>query len=433
MSLIIGLTGDVSGSSEYNMVYGVKHYYEQASSALERTGNMSLHKSLPVQSKMRRCVLKPDGTVAYYLNANDSTKKEDGTAANLTGADGNVMVEIPEHYESFSDNTQNKYYQVNISLYPFPNCIHKEKRYVSAYLCTIDRTNNKAASVVNTTAQYRGGNNNSSYDGTYRSFLGLHASNINISQCRTYAENIGSGWTCLDWDTYMVIYWLYVVEYANLNCQLNFNSTPTSEGYKQGGLGSGFTNIDWAKWITYNGNSPILPCGYTNSLGNNSGTKTFSLSTEQANAYGASFTTYPNSYRGIEFPWGYWVWVDGFFGVGDGTNQKVYICRDKTKYSNTLNSGYELKVTAPKFNWTYGKEIIRNDQGDLIYTNATGASSATYFCDCVKNNVENNTNYGLIVGGGSCDGSHAGFGCLSSHVGFGWAGVDGSFRVSYRK
>ena len=41
MILIIGLTGDVSGSSEYNMVYGVRHYYKQASSALERTGNMS--------------------------------------------------------------------------------------------------------------------------------------------------------------------------------------------------------------------------------------------------------------------------------------------------------------------------------------------------------------------------------------------------------
>lgn len=47
---------------------------------------------------MRRCVLKADGTVNYYLNPNNSNFKEDGTPSVLTGADGNVMVEIPKHY-----------------------------------------------------------------------------------------------------------------------------------------------------------------------------------------------------------------------------------------------------------------------------------------------------------------------------------------------
>jgi len=51
----------------------------------------------------------------------------------------------------------------------------------------------------------------------------------------------------------------------------------------------------------------------------------------------------------------------------------------------------------------------------------------------VKNNVENNTNYGLVVGGGSGNGSRAGFGSLDSGVGFSWAYAYGSFRVSYRK
>ena len=39
-------------------------------------------------------------------------------------------------------------------------------------------------------------------------------------------------------------YWLYVVEYANLNCQLDFNAQPTSEGYKQGGLSAGVTTLN---------------------------------------------------------------------------------------------------------------------------------------------------------------------------------------------
>ena len=37
-------------------------------------------------------------TIAYYLHPDDSSKKLDGTAADLTGADGDVMVEIPITY-----------------------------------------------------------------------------------------------------------------------------------------------------------------------------------------------------------------------------------------------------------------------------------------------------------------------------------------------
>ena len=36
-----------------------------------------------------------DGQVNYYLNKDDYTKKIDGTPSNLSGVDGDVMVEIP--------------------------------------------------------------------------------------------------------------------------------------------------------------------------------------------------------------------------------------------------------------------------------------------------------------------------------------------------
>ncbi len=45
--------------------------------------------------KIRPCVLRnPQGTVNYYLDYDDFTKKADGTTANLTGADGDVMIEF---------------------------------------------------------------------------------------------------------------------------------------------------------------------------------------------------------------------------------------------------------------------------------------------------------------------------------------------------
>ena len=47
----------------------------------------------------KRCVINPaTREVNYYLLSTDSTRKADGSAADLTGADGEVMVEIPVTY-----------------------------------------------------------------------------------------------------------------------------------------------------------------------------------------------------------------------------------------------------------------------------------------------------------------------------------------------
>ena len=58
--------------------------------------------ALPVQAKMRRCVLNDAGQVVYYLAPGNSTLKEDGEASDLTGADGQVMVEIPAFWFKYS-------------------------------------------------------------------------------------------------------------------------------------------------------------------------------------------------------------------------------------------------------------------------------------------------------------------------------------------
>lgn len=47
---------------------------------------------------MRGCILNADGSVNYYLSATNWANKTDGTSSDLTGADGNVMVEIPKFY-----------------------------------------------------------------------------------------------------------------------------------------------------------------------------------------------------------------------------------------------------------------------------------------------------------------------------------------------
>ena len=55
----------------------------------------------------RPCVVK-DGVVQYYLNPNDYSLKEDGTPANLNGADGDVMAEFNKMYYKIERDTDNK-------------------------------------------------------------------------------------------------------------------------------------------------------------------------------------------------------------------------------------------------------------------------------------------------------------------------------------
>lgn len=76
---------------------------------------------LPIQASMRRCVMNDSGVVQYYLDSANSTKKKDGSASVLTGADGQVMVEIPRFY--YSHSLTGNVHEWDVSLTPFSGSI----------------------------------------------------------------------------------------------------------------------------------------------------------------------------------------------------------------------------------------------------------------------------------------------------------------------
>lgn len=402
-------------------IYGVRHFYGQSSPDLTRIGAADLHRDLPVQSLMRRCVVDDLGVVKYYLKADDSTKKEDGTAANLSGADGQVMVEIPAHYRKCSLDSTNGYMDVEISMFPFEGAIAVPRYLVSAYEATLDRANNKLSSVVNTDANYRGGNNTADWDGTYRDLRGLPVSNISLTNFRTYGRNRGTGWGCYDYNAHLAIYWLFVIEYATLNSQKAFNASLDAEGYHQGGLGPGVSNF--SNWSAYNSNNPIIPCGFTNSLGNATGVKEFTLSEAQAEAYGGEHSESVPSYRGIENPFGHLnKWTDGFLGVGHtgGDYQEIYVCRDPQYYDSSVNEHYVKFNDHEAASNGYCKAIVASDPslqaairayGDIFDRDDDGSAS-TYFCDYHYHTNTEGSVCGLRVGGSALSGSAGGLACF---------------------
>jgi hypothetical protein len=337
------------------------------------------------------------------------------------------MVEIPEHWRRFEfEGTK---WRVLLSEFQLPGFHFVPKVYRSAYEAVIDRTTSNApklASVVNSAPEFRGGNNNSAYDSETRSLLGKPGTYTSLTNYRTYARRrgtagkSGAGWNCDVYDVQKICYWLFVVEYANLNCQATYNAQPTSQGYKQGGLGAGVTTVTSALWSAWNATNPFVPCGYTNSLGNRTGIVDFAMPSE----YGASLTVQVPSYRGLENPFGHiWSWTDGckcrisaaIENGGTGLSD-FFICNDPSKFQDSSYNDYEKRGDLPRAEG-YVREMLIGKFGENMPKLATGASSSTYFSDYFYTNIpaSSEAQRGVLFGGYASNGASAGFGCAYTY------------------
>lgn len=357
-------------------VYGVEWDTTLGTTVLTRVGPPSAHNAvsgLPVQSKMKRCLLLDNGTVNYYLNPNNSNQKADGSPANLTGADGQVMVEIPQHYRKFefSGNIQ----RVLISERPFDGAHLVPLQYISAFEAAVQRSTSKLSSVINTTTDYRGGNNTSAWDSDGRSLLGKPATSISRINFTTFAANRGAKWFQMLYETYKTVIWLYMIEYAERNSQATFNASLTIDGYRQGGLGAGVTNINATTWNTFNSFNPFLNCG-AGAMNNFNSSTSFTHPT-------LGITEIP-VYRGIEHPFGHiWKWAEGINVRALVSSIEMYTANAYT-FSSTNYTGYSLQG-----NLAISTDYIRNlltgtasGQVEIMPTTVgSGASSTTFWSD----------------------------------------------------
>lgn len=408
MGLIIGM-GNTKPEFAYDFYYGIEWDTTVSNPVPTRIGKAELHAELPVQSLIRRCVLKTDGTVNYYLNANDSTKRDNGAAANLSGADGQVMVELPECYARFEmDGTKRR---ALISTQELPGFHKWNKAYISAYEATVQRSTNTLMSVVNTGADYRGGGNNADWDGTYRSLLGRPATNISLTNFRAYArQGRSTEWNCNVYQLHKELWWFFAIEYCNFNSQAEYNAALDSNGYHQGGLGAGVTQI--SDWDGYNGAMPFVPCGTTNSLGNRTGVVTYNAM--KADGTTVHYAAPVPSYRGVENPFGHiWKWTDGCLcniqSEAAGGVSMFYVCDNPANFASSISANYDYRGDLPRSNG-YVKEVILGEYGEIMPL-SIGGGSTTYFCDNFYTDIpgSGSATRGVLFGGDAFYGADAGF------------------------
>ena len=408
--------------------YGVEWDVTVADPTCTRIGNPLLHKSLPVQSAYKGCIVK-DGKLRYFLNPNDWSKKENGQTANLDGTDGDVMIRTPRFYGKSGSNGNKRWVRIS-TIQIDASWTEIPEMFISAYSNTIytDGDTTKVASVVSTDTKYRGGGRRSAYDeylstDQFKTDLGKPVSNISRATMRTYATAAGQELLCYEFYKW-IFYWNYVIEYANFNSQKEFNSELTSDGYHQGGLGSGLTAWSWDKWNTYNENCAITPCGYTNEFGNFSGIKAIQIQSSEK-------TLYANRWRGFENPFGdIWINLDGIVIKRNsaGEDSFVYTTSDSSSFTDKISETYTTKEIAQD-GWI--KEFNLGETAEIV-PSLVGGSESTYKCDyhqCATSSTDNRT---LLVGGSAHNGGTAGLGSFYSHNGVGTARTNVGFRTVIR-
>lgn len=408
--------------------YGVEWDSTVADPTLTRIGNPLLHKSLPVQSQYKGCVAN-GAKVNYYLDPNDWSKKANGTPSVLDGTDGTVRVHIPKFYGKSGVEGNKRWVRIS-TVKCDDTWVEIPEMLLDAYRSTVNQTGNKAVSVVNTTAQFRGGGNRTANDtylssDKFRSDLGKPRTNISRANMRTYAANAGSEMLCYEYYKW-IFYWAWVIEYATFNSQATYNAELTADGYHQGGLGPGIT--DWNNnangWSGYNGTYPITPCGYCNDIGNFTGIKELVIPETVVD----ESTTVPTKtfkvprWRGFDNPFGdIWTNLDGIILERTAANQpsSVYTTSNPSAFGDDNTAKGKMTVAGKEIaSDGYTKDFDLGSKGEII-PSVVGGSATTYMCDYHWCNAASTSLRTLVVGGFADNGGFAGLGTFGSDHGVG--------------
>lgn len=384
--------------------YGVRWFYgvsptdpqfTDGQTALLRIGNASYHQTLPVQSLMRGCLLDDDGNVVEYLSG--SWLDHD-----LSGASGQVMVEVPGTWWRFSESAWGAGVdrRALVSLEEFEGAFYVPKFYVGAYEASYDANSKmqSAAGVLPKVSQ-------------------------SLTAFRTAARKRNTAntkWNVLPYLQYKVLFWLYMIEYANRNVQLTFNSARDANGCKQGGLGIGVTNVpSWSAWTEFNNNCPFVVCGTSDSLGDESGD--FQKDAADYTNGDKTLTTSDSlvhipRYRGIENLFGHiYKFIDGIrvYPATDKTVRPVYTMDDPAKFAagDSSVSGWS-NIGNESGTQGFTKKLIFGAKGEIM-ASVVGGGSSTYWADY---HYADGTGLKAVLCGGAHFGSHAGLGVSRSDL-----------------
>ena len=315
----------------------------------------------------RPCMLYSNGTVAYYLDENDYTKKTDGTDSDIANEafDGNAMMEWGRDgkriwYKIVADSDDVTSYSVYIAdhkedagykAWSFYNKddILGEHFYTPIYSGSLD-ANNKLRSLSG------------------KAIMNGKSGTQEIS----YAKANGDSWNIEVWSDKLLMFLLLYLMGKSLDLQTTFG-----QGHSRGGSSA----------------SALINTGTLNDNGL---------------FYGYSSTDKKVKVFGMEDQWGeQWNRTAGLM-----LNNGTYYYKLVEGTADGTTSGYRTTDTNGMLNGgaspTTNNYVSKfNVVGDVILPSEVGGSSSTFYCDYFYQN-QSGVRFALL-GGSSYDGAYCGF------------------------
>lgn len=438
-SLIINEQGNPAwGSAVFiptfeNAAYGIE--WTKDDNDIIRIGNAKFHRELPIQNRLKGCVYN-EKKISYFLNPTGWAKPlENGFVPPLDGSDGDVGVRVPEFYICVKD-TGTKY-QLWISDFNIDGTFIRVHPFIISHTKTMTRMNGSteevfSACIKEDNTEYLGGNKSSSV--AANKLQGRPRTGISYTTAIQLCANRGDWITMIDYLEYCAIQALCYIEYANFDNQAALNTNLTSEGFKQGGLGAGVTNLEWDRWITFNDKNPIIYTYWSSehNVGNGSTiTKEFAIA--GYNTDGSYFNTYPAIYRGIlNFFGDIWTFVRDVNIINKDTNyNSVYLLKKGVNHSDVTKDNINEKC------YLIGEQANTNNFitefdfrfGPYFVPNKVGTNKKADY-NWIRDNNGQDTNKAvcvLLLGGNATYGSRAGSGSFDSL----WVRSDSSANVGF--
>lgn len=404
-----------------NAAYGIE--WTKDDNDIIRIGNAKFHRELPIQNRLKGCVYN-EKKISYFLNPTGWAKPlENGFVPPLDGSDGDVGVNVPQFYMCVKD-TGTKY-QLWISDFNIDGTFIRVHPFIISHTKTMTRTREDgkeevfSACIPITNTTYLGGNKSSSIAAI--KLQGRPRTDINYNKANELCANRGDWITMIDYLEICALQALCYIEYANFDNQAALNTNLTSEGFKQGGLGAGVTNLDLDRWRAYNGNNPIVETYWTteHNIGNGS-TNGDVYHLAGYNTDGSNFSTYPAVYRGIlNFFGDIWSLVRDVVIINkDTTYNSVYLLKKGVNHADvTVDNvnekchfiGYQSNANNYIKEWDFSRGVYFVP----IRTRVNKKSDHNW----IRGNNGQNTDKSvrvLLVGGSAYGGSGAGSGSFHS-------------------
>lgn len=273
-------------------------------------------------NQVKPCLFK-NGAVVKYLNPNNYAQDTEGNAVDITGPEGDVMIEIPKIYYKLHKDENYQYIQISDTQQEGFCClahtykgVEKDKVYIGAYQAYNESSKARSISGVSATGS------------------------VSMNNWRTYSQANGTGYEQFYWHLLVLLECLFVIQFKNLN--------------SQAALGYGWCN-------------------------NSSAFSTGGGLNEKGMYYGTA-TTGQMKFMGIEDFYGSRrTWIDGIrtsgtkITIADVTSPDMAFNGNGTNYIEAGDSGLSSQSG-------YTKTIIGTNEGGFTPTNV-GGSTSTYYCD----------------------------------------------------